>query len=141
MIIGLGTDIAKTDFWRRALDDSSTSVIEGTFTRAELSYCKSGTVPTAERLAARFAAKEAFVKALGSSRYGLQPLNSQIPLVDIEVIADSWGRPSMRLHGQARDIANQLNLGPIWLSLSHEDEYATATVILESNGSLPSKSP
>ncbi|MEE2757959.1 MAG: holo-ACP synthase [Myxococcota bacterium] len=130
----MGTDLAKTDFWRRALDDASTSVIEGTFTREELTYCNDGTVPTAERLATRFAAKEAFLKALGASRYGTPPLIGQIPLIDIEIVSDAWGRPSIRLHGQARKIAAQLNIGPIWVSLSHEDEYATATVILESKG-------
>ena len=138
MILGIGTDIAKTEFWHKALNDPSTSVIQGTFTSSELSYCKSGAVHPAQRLASRFAAKEAFIKALGSARVGRPPLQSQIPLIDIEVIIDEWGRPAIELHGLAQDLAHALKLGPIWVSLSHEDEFATATVILESRAPKPS---
>ena len=131
MILGLGTDLAGIDFWRKAVADPTTSVIDGTFTARELEYADAGPTPLAHRLAARFAAKEACVKAFGSTRYGCPPLMTQINLRDIEVVNDEWGRPSLIFHRDAHTLAQKLGVVRSWISLSHDEKFATATVILE----------
>ena len=131
MIIGIGLDLASVEFWAEALQDPTTSVIEGTFTAGELSDVAQGTTPEAQRLAARFAAKEAFIKALGGSRHGQPPQVSRLAPILIEVILDDYGRPAIRLHGEAQTVADALGVRHIWVSLSHEEKMTAATVILE----------
>ena len=131
VIIGVGLDLASVAFWEDALADPSTSVIEGTFTAAERMDAAAGPTPEAHRLAARLAAKEAFIKAISSGRYGMEPLLSQLGNLHIEVLLDPHGRPSLGLHGSARDLAESRGVRHIWLSLTHEDQNAAAVVILE----------
>ena len=132
MIIGTGIDLASIDFWSAAINDPTTSVIEGTFTEQELADARSGPADTAHRLASRFAAKEAFIKAISSSRKGKPPLVSQFDPRTIEVTKDQWGRPSIRLSGDAKSVAEQLDVAHIWVTLSHEDVFAVAMIVLES---------
>ena len=131
MILGLGTDLAGVDFWRKAVADPTTSVLDGTFTEREIAYAGAGPTPFAHRLAARFAAKEACVKAFGSTRYGHPPLMAQMDLRDIEVVNDNWGRPSLIFHNDAHALAQKIGVTRCWLSLSHDEEFASATVVLE----------
>lgn len=91
------------------------------FTDGELAYCR-GRAP---QLAARFAAKEAVSKVLGT---GLQ---GGITWRDIEVVTEASGKPTIRLHGHAAQCAAQLNLKNFALSLSHTREHAIALVIAE----------
>jgi holo-[acyl-carrier protein] synthase len=91
------------------------------FTAAEL-------VETGERghsLAARFAAKEATIKALG---------DSDVALHEIEVVRPSGARPELRLHGRASAVAAALGVAELALSLSHSREYAVAMVVLRQRG-------
>ena len=131
MIIGVGYDLASIPFWEDALADSSTSVIEGTFTARERADAAAGPTPQAHRLAARFAAKEAFVKALSGGRYGMEPLIPKLDNLNIEVELDTHGRPSLKLHHDASNLAEARGVRHIWLSLTHEGPYAGAVVILE----------
>lgn len=78
----------------------------------------------AQALAARWAAKEACLKALGGR---LAPL----PYRDVEVVRDAVGAPSLRLHGRARDRLIELGGGTLHLSLSHERDAAVAVVVLD----------
>ena len=78
----------------------------------------------ASSLAARFAAKEAVVKVLGTRERG-------IGWHDIEVLAEPGGRPQVTLHGRAREQADDLGLGPVSVSLSHSREYAVALAVGE----------
>ena len=78
----------------------------------------------ASSLAARFAAKEAVVKVLGTRERG-------IAWHDIEVLAEPSGRPQVILHGQARQQAEDLGLGRVSISLSHSREYAVAFAVGE----------
>jgi holo-[acyl-carrier protein] synthase len=132
MIIGLGTDLASVQFWSDALSDPTTSVVEGTFTEQELSDAHAGPASVADRLATRFAAKEAFTKAIGSGRFDEAPVFSSLNPKDIELTKDPWGRPSLRLHGDAQHLIERFGVGRIWVSVSHENGFASATVILES---------
>ena len=131
MIIGLGIDLAGTEFWSQAYEDPTTSVIAGTFTTGERADADAGPVPPGERLAARFAAKEAFTKAVSSSRFGQSPMAPRFNPLDIEVVKDDWHRPQLRLHGEAARVADELGVNRGWLTITHEGPYAMAVVVLE----------
>ena len=133
MILGVGIDMCDVAFWRDALNDPATSVIEGTFTPSEQLDCQLGPVPAEERYAARFAAKEATIKALSGGRWNQSPIVERIQLLEIEVKRDNWGRPSIELHGAARDVATHLGVDSIHLSISHESSHAVAVTVLESH--------
>lgn len=75
-----------------------------------------------ERLAGRFAAKEATVKALGTGWYG-------VGWKEVEIVRERSGKPTLRLHGRALEVASKQNLTKFEVSVSHEHEFATATVI------------
>jgi holo-[acyl-carrier protein] synthase len=122
VILGLGLDIAATAPWREALDEPSGAALEALFTPKELRAVHGGAVEPAERLAARFAAKEACIKALGGGVADLR---------EIEVVSEPSGRPRLRLRGLARARAEALGVRDTWLSLSHEGETAAAVVVLE----------
>ena len=81
-----------------------------------------------QRLAARFAAKEAFVKAWSGARRGLPPLLAAVDLREIEVVDDGHGRPALRLHGA---VAAAVGERGTHLSLSHDGPSAIAVVILD----------
>ncbi len=91
------------------------------FTQAERDYAFSGGASCFERLAARFAAKEATIKALGLSEKG-------IGWCDIEVHRLDHGRCQIKLHGRVAEIAQCMNVNQIALSLSHDGDYAGAFV-------------
>ncbi len=99
---------------------------ERVFTPAERDYCESKGVAAAQSYAARFAAKEAFLKALKTGWRG------KIKWQDIEVGNDADGVPSLRVTGEATEILKKLGASRIHLSLSHTSEHAIAQVILES---------
>ncbi len=121
MILGLGIDLAATAPWREALDEPSGAALEACFTPGELASVHGGAVDPAERLAARFAAKEACIKALGSA----------VPLLDIEVDSEPGGRPMLTLHRAALTRARVLGVRRASLSLTHEGAMTAAVVILE----------
>ena len=136
MIIGVGFDLASVQFWAEALDDPTTSVIEGTFTEEERAHAVS--VQCHRRtFCLRFAAKEAFTKAITSGRHDMPPILPNIEPKDIEVCKDAWGRPRLVLHGGAEKLAEAFGVTQIWLSLTHENDMAGAMVILEGEVRLP----
>lgn len=123
-VIGLGTDLARATRFRRFLEQQKTALLERLFTAGERDYALGKSDP-APFLAARFAAKEACLKAFGLGwREG-------ISWHDMEVVRDALGRPDLLLTGRAAEIAGQLGVNKIHLSYSHEGDYAVATVILE----------
>ena len=124
-IIGIGSDIVKVSRIEKLTERYDKRFLERIFTAAETSYALAKARP-ALHFAARFAAKEAFVKALGSG------LRQGINWFDIEVINDDLGRPQLKLHDNARQAAIKLNNPNLWLTLTHEQEFALAFVILES---------
>jgi len=100
--------------------------LDKVFTPAEQEWCANHDRP-AERLAVRFAAKEAMMKALGTG------WSRGILFQDIEVDADNRSRPRIRLHRYAAQFAQQQKITSIHLSLTHEEEYAVAFVVLETD--------
>jgi holo-[acyl-carrier protein] synthase len=125
MILGIGVDDVDVERMRRSLDRTPT--LEGRlFTDGERAYAASSQpAMAAQRLAARFAAKEAVLKALG---VGLGACGFH----DIEVVRDvDSGAPSLALHGPAADLAAERGVGRWHLSLTHTDTMATAFVVAE----------
>ena len=125
MIVGTGVDITEVARIRAAVERFGERFLTRVFTPEEVRYCTSK--PNAdERLAARFAAKEAGMKAVGTGwRRG-------VSWRDVEVVRQPGGRPSLRLSGKLAEFAALLGCKQTHLSLSHTAEQAIAFVILES---------
>ena len=122
-VTGIGTDLARVARFERLLEKKR-AVIDRLFTREEKAYSFARQSP-APHLAARFAAKEAFLKALGLG------LRQGISWQDMTVELDELGKPSLRLSGRAGAIFKERDLTALHLSYSHDGDYAFATVILE----------
>lgn len=122
MIIGIGCDWAEVNRIQKALGQAGFAA--RVFTQREQDYCNSRGVQSAQSYAARFAAKEAFLKAIGTGLRGGR-------LTEIEVINDDMGRPQFALHGYFKDFAAGLGAERLHLTLSHTKELAMAQVILE----------
>jgi holo-[acyl-carrier protein] synthase len=124
MIRGIGVDIVKVDRIEKAVERWGHRFLERIFTAAEIERCQKRAQP-AQCLALRFAAKEAFAKALGlGMREGLR-------WRDIEVVHDNFGKPDLLLHNQAQRLLETVEASKTWLSLSDERESALAVVVLE----------
>lgn len=90
------------------------------------------TADQAKHLAARWAAKEAFVKAWSSANYGRPPVRADVPMREIEVVCDAWGRPAVKLRGDvAAAVRESLGETAVHVSLSHDGDVAVAYVVLE----------
>lgn len=124
MIAGIGTDIVLFERFQRFIDEGNDSLLRRLFTERERAVC-TARKGTAACYAARFAAKEAFLKALGSG------LRDGLSWHDMEVINDDLGKPELHLSGKAEDIFNDRQLHRIFLSISHDGGYAVAMVVLE----------
>ena len=124
MIVGTGVDITEVARIKAAVERFGERFLRRVFTPAEVRYAQSK-ANAAERLAARFAAKEAAMKAIGTGlRYG-------VTWHDVEVVRLPGGRPTLKLTGKVAEFAEQLGCKRIHLSLSHTEEQAIAHVILE----------
>lgn len=124
MIIGIGLDVVEIDRIARALARHGGRFAPRFFTPREQSYChRGGPRVAAARFAARFAAKEAFVKALGTGFVGGA-------WRDIEVIHDGTGRPQIYLGGAWTAQTAALGVVQVFVSLTHARQYAAAQVIL-----------
>jgi len=124
MIVGTGIDIAEVPRIRQAIERFGSRFLERIFTAEEMRYCDSK-ANRMERYAARFAAKEAAMKALGTG------WNHGVRWVDCEVARAPGGRPTMVFHGKAGEFAAKLGVRNAALSISHTVEQAIAQVILE----------
>jgi len=122
LIKGVGLDIVEVSRIKKAVKKWEGRFLHKVFTPREITYCLEERV-SYQSLAARFAAKEATVKALG---IGFQGVTWQ----DIEVKNDHSGKPHLHLAGQAEIIAQEQGITKMLLTLSHCDEYAVAQVII-----------
>lgn len=123
-IVGLGTDLARVERFRSFVAKKKAALLGRLFTRGEREYCLVKKDP-APHLAARFAAKEACLKAFGLGwREG-------ISWHDMEVVPDELGRPDLQLTGRAAEIASRKGVEVVHLSYSHDGDYAVAVVVLE----------
>lgn len=124
MIAGTGVDIIEVERVDRAIERLGKRFIEKVFTEAEAAYCGSRHRP-ALHYAARFAAKEAVLKALGTG------WSRGIGWRDIETAGDSSRGPAVRLHGVAERVAREKSITAIHLSLSHTSTAAIAFAVAE----------
>lgn len=124
MIVGTGTDLVQVRRIHNSIAQYGDRFLQRVYTERERAYAL-GTTNSAERFAARFAAKEAGMKAIGTGWRG------GVKWKDFEVASESPGRPTLVLSGEARNVANRLGVERIYISLTHTSEFALAFVILE----------
>ena len=125
MIVGTGIDIAEVPRIRQSIERFGDRFLQRVFTAGEIRYCDSK-ANRFERYAARFAAKEAAMKALGTG------WNHGVRWRDCEVVRMPGGRPTIAFHGKAGEFAATLGMKNAALSITHTAEQALAQVILES---------
>lgn len=123
MIIGIGTDIIETKDIAQLIS-SQKSFLQRVFTAREIEYCEQ-CPHKYQHYAARFAAKEAAMKALGTG------WNHGVQWKEIEVQRERPDGPQLTLHGNAYALATQKKIKTNWVSLSHTTQHATAVVIFE----------
>ncbi len=127
MIFGIGNDLAEVDRIRTAIEDPRTGkrFRDRVFTPGEQEYCEQRRAAKYQSYAARFAAKEATMKALGKGwgRY--------VGWLDVEVVRPRGSRPTIVLHGKAREYAQALGVERFHLALTHTAALAEAVVIAE----------
>ena len=123
-ISGLGNDLVRIGRFRRFVEDNKQALLERIFTAGELAYSLPKADP-ASHLAARFAAKEAFLKALGLG------LRCGIKWREVQVVRNDLGQPAIVLSGRAEELFRDRGHKTVHLSCSHDGDYAFATVILE----------
>ena len=130
MIYGNGIDLAYIPEFQEALDDRASRFIKEYFTELELEYCRAeGPGRAASRLAARYAVKEAFIKALDGPRLH-QPPALNIAYREIETRNDNFGRPFIKIHGQLASYTKEIGILNSFVTISHSGQYATAQVML-----------
>lgn len=124
MIVGIGVDIIEVERIEKALSRHPERFLHRVFTAGEIAECWTGESHRFRRLAARYAAKEATLKALGT---GLRAGK----WVEVEVVKDPLGKPLLRLCGRLAEVAAQQGITAFHLSLSHCKAYAMAQVVAE----------
>jgi holo-[acyl-carrier protein] synthase len=124
VIIGSGIDLVEIVRIKESLERYGERFLDRIYTAAEQAYCMRKR-NAAESLAARFAAKEAGAKALGTG------ISHGISWREIEVVREPGGRPNLRFHGRAAQIAAHLGVARAALSLTHTAQLAVASVVVE----------
>lgn len=121
MVLGIGVDIVKVQRFNSWIQNRK--LVERFFSAEEVKILDSK-VGVAQSLASRFAAKEAFGKALGTGIRNFE-------LKEVEVKKDSLGKPFLQVSGAAKKLCETVGVEKIHLSISHEKEYAVAFIVLE----------
>ena len=124
MIVGTGIDITEVPRIAETIERHGERFLHRVFTDGEIAYCDSK-ANRVERYAARFAAKEAAMKALGTG------WNRGVRWRDVEVCREPGGRPTIQFHGKGAEFYARLGAKHVALSLSHTAQQAVAQVILE----------
>lgn len=124
MIVGLGIDIAEVARVKAAIERHGETFLRRLYTPKEREYCERFKNKY-ERYAGRFAAKEAAMKALGTG------WSRGVRWVDVEVVREKGGRPTLKLAGEASNVAQRMGVKNIALSITHTADQAFAQVIFE----------
>lgn len=131
MIYGSGIDLTLISEFQEVIDDPGSTFIPKYYTRLEIEYCRSqGSRRQARHFAARYAAKEALLKALDGSRLHQKPA-LHFNYLEAEVNNDEFGRPFLKYYDALNDYVREIGIRKSNLSLSHTGDYAVAQVILE----------
>ena len=135
-VVGVGIDVVHVPDFAEQLATSGTRLLAEAFTageRADVSDAPGSGRSEVERLATRYAAKEAFVKAWAGTRFGCAPSLPSWAQSEVEVVNDVHGRPALALRGAVAQAVRR-QLGDTWrahLSLSHDGPTAAAVVVLD----------
>jgi holo-[acyl-carrier protein] synthase len=124
VILGVGVDIVEIEKLRLAMVRRGERLRNRAFTSAEIEYCEER-ANKFQHYSARFAAKEAMFKAIGSG------WRDGVGWQDVEVKNQMNGKPLLLLKGRTLELANLLGVKNCWVTLSHTDQFAVAQVILE----------
>jgi holo-[acyl-carrier protein] synthase len=124
MIVGSGIDLVEIARIQQSVERFGQRFLDRVFTSGEQAYCMRKR-NAAESLAARFAAKEAAAKALGTG------ISRGVNWLEIEVIREPGGRPGIRFHGRAAEFASRLGVAHTALSLTHTATLSMASVVVE----------
>ena len=130
MIVGVGIDIQ--DIAKIARSIESASFVQKNFTVQEATLCMVTRFPD-QHFAGKFAAKEAFMKAVGAG------IRQGVWFKDIEVLNRETGAPYLQLYGEAQKLAATIGITSIHLSISHSAGVAVGVVILEKEDGLPNR--
>ena len=122
MLIGVGCDVIEIARDKKAIEREA--FVERVYAPEEIAYCRGRGAQAAASFAARFAAKEAVLKALGTGLRGGE-------LQELVITNDALGKPSVQLLGYHAELAAQLGVNNIAISMSHSRETAMAYVIME----------
>jgi holo-[acyl-carrier protein] synthase len=125
MVIGIGTDVMENARIKRSIERFGEQFLRRVYTPGEIAYCQRKKKNAAESFAARFAAKEAGAKALGTG------ISRGVSWTEFEVRRAPGQRPELHLSGRAAEIAEKLGIKRLSLSLTHARELAMAVVIAE----------
>ena len=124
MIVGSGIDLVEIGRIQQSMDRYGSRFLNRVYTGAEQAYCLRKR-KAAESFAARFAAKEAGAKALGTG------IRNGVSWLEIEVVREASGRPTIQFHGRAAQFAARLGVARATLSITHTADLAMASVVLE----------
>jgi holo-[acyl-carrier protein] synthase len=124
MVLGLGTDLIEIERIRMSIDRFGERFVERVFTAGEIAYCRRKKQP-AESFAARFAAKEAGAKALGTG------ISRGVSWKEIEVTRETGQRPMLHFRGRAGELAEAMGVLRVHLTLSHSQKLAIAVAMVE----------
>lgn len=124
MIFGIGIDIIEISRVKALYDEYGDEIVRKLFTEKEISYCMGKAFPE-RSFSARFSAKEAFLKALGTG------LSSGISWKQIEIENAESGKPNIVCDADLQNILNEKKISNIHLSIAHSENYAVAMVVLE----------
>jgi holo-[acyl-carrier protein] synthase len=127
-ILGVGLDLVSVSEFAEQMEKVGTTMVRDSFTAGERRHAATRSADPARHYAARWAAKEAVLKAWAASRFARAPQIGDNPYPLIEVVNDAWGRPSIKLHGMAAEFLPTVK---IHLSLTHDGDMAGAVAILE----------
>jgi holo-[acyl-carrier protein] synthase len=125
MVLGIGTDLIEIERVQASIDRFGERFLARLFTPGEIAYCQRKKKNSTESFAARFAAKEAGAKALGTG------ISRGISWLEIEVQRKPGERPTLHLSGRAAELAAALGVRRVQLSLTHSRELAMAVVVIE----------
>ncbi|HIE64288.1 MAG: holo-ACP synthase [Nitrospira sp.] len=126
-IVGIGIDLVKISRLEEITQRWGDRFLNRVFTPSERDYCLQHKRPHIH-FSARFAVKEAALKALGTG------LREGIRWKDVETVNDPNGKPELRMYGKTRRLAEAQKVSKVFTSMTHDHDYAIAQVILEQNG-------
>jgi holo-[acyl-carrier protein] synthase len=128
MVAGIGVDIVDVAAFADCVRDSGDDYLKRIFTEKEMEYCDS-VADSMESYAARLAAKESAMKALGTG------WDQGLDWHDFEILDKASGEPIMTVSGKAAELLNARSISTVWVSLSHVANYAVAYVMFERTSS------